>query len=564
MVRGLGRRSISTLVLVVALAAACTQQAASPSAQPSQTGASSTTPPTTPPAPKTVTIGVGTKWTSFNPLKETNGYSVGAINLMYDTLAWQSPDGKFNPRLAASWTNSADYKTYTFKLDPRAKWSDGTPVTAKDVVATIAMGADKTVASVAASQTKLLVGTDDSGYSTTPGQAPSGVRAVDDTTVELTLKAPADPNLVLFGIGANTYGFNIMPASVLSGIQPADLAKASFGTEPKVTSGPFLFVSGTIGESIEFKKNPNYFLGVPKIDRLFYKYVPQASMLASLQSGDIDVTSAPGVNSDLQLQDWQSLASNTNVKGASVPGTAQDSPIINTAKPYLKDARVRQALTMAVDRNLLVKQVLGGQGAVAVSQINPLSPFYDRSIQPYPYDAAKAKSLLQDAKFPFDTELNLVTLAGRATIAQSAQIMQQQFAAIGVKSKITSLEIGAFVTATQNGDFDLSFLPTTFSSAQGIADPGTTALFFTCKGSANYSKLCDDVIDKAYADGAATPVIDQRTAAYKTLQTQVHDQAPILFTYIRNGIPAYRARVNQALQPTALGLVTPWLWDVSQ
>src|SRR5204862_4432616 len=123
--------------------------------------------------------------------------------------------------------------------------------------------------------------------------------------------------------------------------------------------------------SIEFKKNPNYFLATPKIDRLFYKYVRQASLLAALQSGDVDVTSAPGVNSDLQLQDWQSLASNPTVKGANVPGTAQDSPILNAAKPYLKDARVRVALTMAVDRDLLVKQVLGGAGQVSVSQVNP-------------------------------------------------------------------------------------------------------------------------------------------------------------------------------------------------
>jgi peptide/nickel transport system substrate-binding protein len=340
--------------------------------------------------------------------------------------------------------------------------------------------------------------------------------------------------------------------------------KAAFATEPKVTSGPFLFVAGTMGESIEFKKNPNYFLGAPKIDRLFYKYLPQTSMLAALQSGEIDVTSAPGVNSDMQLQDWQSLANNQNVKGANVPGTAQDSGILNTAKAYLKDVRVRQALTMAVDRELLVKQVLGGAGSVAVSHINPLSPFYDKTLQAWPYDPAKAKSLLQEAGFPSNTELNLVTLAGRTTIAQSAQIIQQQFAAVGVKSKITSLEIAAFIAATQNGEFDLSFLPTTYSSAQGIADPGAGAHFFVCNGSAAYHKLCDPIIDKAYADGASTPVFEQRAAAYKTLQKQMHDQAPILFTYIRNGIPGYRARLNPSAQPTALGLVAPWHWDVNQ
>lgn len=550
----------SVLIFLVAFLVSCTQQSASPSASPAGTSAASTAPS----APKVMTIGVGTKWTSFNPLKETNGYSVGAINLMYDTLVWQGGDGKFNPRLAASWSNTSDFRTYTFKLQPNAKWSDGTPVTAKDVIATLTFGADKAVASPAASQMKLIVGTDESGYSTSAGLAPSGVRAVDDKTVEIQLKQPTDPNLVLFGIGANTFGFNIMPAAVLFPISPANIATAPFGTQPTITSGPFLYVTGTIGENIEFKKNPDYFLGAPKIDRLFYKYIPQTSMLAALQSGDIDVTSAPGVNSDMQLQDWQSLASNATVKGANVSGTAQDSPIINAAKPYLKDARVRQALTMAVDRDLLVKQVLGGAGQVSVSQVNPLSPFYDKTVTPWPYDPAKAKSMLQETGFPFDTELNMVTFAGRATIAQSAQIMQQQFLAIGVKSKITPLEVGAFVTATQGGQFDLSFLPTTFSNAQGIADPGTTSSFFVCNGSANYHKVCDATIDKAYADGAGTAAFDQRAAAYKTLQKAVHDQAPILFTYIRNGIPGYRSRLNQAAQPTALGLVSPWLWDVSQ
>jgi peptide/nickel transport system substrate-binding protein len=548
--------------VVALLAVACTPQTAAPSTQP--TSAPTTVAPATSSAPKVMTIGVGTKWSTFNSLKATDGYSVGAINLMYDTLAWQSPDGKFNPRLAASWTNSSDFKTYTFKIDPRAKWSDGTAVTSKDVLATFKLGADKTVASPAASQMKLIVGTDDSGFSTTPGQVPSGVRAVDDATVDITLKSPSDPNLVLFGIAANTFGFNILPASVIGSLDPAAVATAPFGTSPTVTSGPFLYVQGTIGENIEFKKNPNYFLGVPNIDRLFYKYVPQTSMLAALQSGDIDVTSAPGVNSDLQLQDWQSLASNATVKGANVPGTAQDAPIFNTTKPYLKDARVRQALTMAVDRDLLVKQVLGGAGQVVTSQVNPLSPFFDKTVTPWPYDPAKAKQMLQDAAYPFDTELNLLLFGGRATIAQSAQIMQEEFAAIGVKSKITSMEVSAFLTATTNGEFDLSFVPTTFSSANGIADPGTTALFFVCNGSANYHKVCDTALDKAYADGASTPLIDQRMAAYKALQKITHDDAPVLFMYIRNGIPGYRTRLNQAAQPTALGLVAPWLWDVSQ
>src|SRR5215469_12273240 len=154
-----GIKAMSAFVVgvVALLAVACTQQAAAPSTQP--TSAPTTAAPATSSAPKVMTIGVGTKWSTFNSLKATDGYSVGAINLMYDTLAWQSPDGKFNPRLAASWTNSSDFKTYTFKIDPRAKWSDGTAVTSKDVLATFKLGADKTVASPAASQMKLIVGT---------------------------------------------------------------------------------------------------------------------------------------------------------------------------------------------------------------------------------------------------------------------------------------------------------------------------------------------------------------------------------------------------------------------
>jgi dipeptide transport system substrate-binding protein len=229
----------------------------------------------------------------------------------------------------------------------------------------------------------------------------------------------------------------------------------------------------------------------------------------------------------------------------------------------MKDKSVRQALIMATDRDLLVKQVLRGAGTPAVGPVHPQSRFVDKDLRPYPYDPAKAKSMLEAAGFPFDTTLTIIAQAQRPTIEQSLAVIQQQWASIGVKSAIQLLDAGALLAkcraANEAERPDVCMFGSSF--ATGIPDPGQTTNFFKCNAASNVSYMCDPEVDKAFDDGA-TDNTAARTAAYAKLQRLLYDDAPSINLYYRGILNAYNTRVNEFVIPNVFGAQQPWKWDV--
>jgi peptide/nickel transport system substrate-binding protein len=474
--------------------------------------------------------------------------------LMFDTLVWQSVDQKFHPELASSWEVSPDFKTFTFHLNPNAKWTDGQPVTADDVQWTLDTTADPKVPATYGNFMNVLVGTNSQGQSTDPSQPLAGVKVVDPSTIQLTTKSPTDPNLLLYTIGSN---IQIYPEHVLKSIADTDLAKAPFFQNPTVSDGPYEFVKYVNSQYVQFKPNPDYFQGAPKVDQLFVKIVPATSMLAELRDDSVDATYAPGI-ADVPLQDWPTVATLPNVKQDPVTGTTIQFMDINTSKPYLSNASVRQAITMAIDRQALVSSLLKGLGRVPIGPVNPLyANFYDKNIQPWPYDPAKAKQMLQAANFPFGQQLTLLVPTGNQTRMESAPLIQQNLEAVGLKVQIQQYDFATMLSQASKGNYDFALIGSGFG-----VDPSSSSIFFSCKGSINYGKFCDPQIDKDYQTGQATAVLSQRQAAYNDLQQRIHDDAPFVFLYISDGLMAYNTRVNQATIPTAYGMQQPWAWGV--
>jgi len=553
-------RGVGALVGIVGLlATACGGSASKPAATAATSGTAAATGSATgaaaSAAPKNLSVEFWSAPDSFNGVTASSGYDDSVIALMFDTLVWHSPDQVFHPLLASSWDHSSDYKTFTFHLNPNAKWTDGQPVTASDVAYTLQVNSDPKIPAAYGTFMSIIVGTNAQGQNTDPSQPLSGVKVIDPHTLQLTMKQPTDPMLLLSSIGVNIY---IFPQHVLKDVAAADFIKAPFFQNPNVSDGAYEFVKYINSQYVQLKPNPDYYLGAPKLDQLYVKVVPATSVLADLRDGSVDATLTPG-ESDVPLQDWPSVASLPNVKQNPVPGAVTQFMMINTVKPYLQSAQVRQAITMAIDRETMVKDLLKGQGAVPIGPVNPLySNWYDKSVQPYPFDPAKAKQMLQAANFPFSTQLTLLVPTGNQIRQESAPLIQQNLQAVGLDVKIQQYDFATMLSTAKAGKFDFALIGSGFGS-----DPSESALFFTCKGSLNMGKFCDPQVDKDYDAGAATAVTADRQKIYNDLQQQIYTDAPFVFLYVPNGLMAYNTRVNQAAIPGAYGMLQPWLWDVS-
>src|SRR5206468_2462176 len=183
---------------------------------------------------------------------------------------------KFVPMLADS-IETKDNVTFTVKLNPKAKWTDGKPVTADDTLFTIQMIANPKVQSSVSINLSLLKGFDDRGKLPEGVKDLEGVKKMDDHTIEFTAKAPIDPNLFKDKIGKR---IKTMPKHVLQDVTPEQFQQNAFVQKPNVSFGAFKFVSYQQNQYVEFEANKDYFKGAPKIDKLYFKIMPASNIVA--------------------------------------------------------------------------------------------------------------------------------------------------------------------------------------------------------------------------------------------------------------------------------------------
>ncbi len=225
----------------------------------------------------------------------------------------------------------------------------------------------------------VIAGTDDSGAELSAKSI--GVAKVDDQTVTITMKSVMYPG----NLYNNLNGVYIIPKHIFDGKTVEEINGPDLWQNP-VGSGPFKFASKIDGERMEFTANSNYFLGAPNIDRLVVRIVPTANLLAGLMSGEIDILAGGGLSSIL-LDDWATAQGQDNLVTSSAPTTSYQMLVINTQKPYLNQ-KVRQAISMAINRDALVNSLLQGQGQAVITPISPISPYYNPDVTVW-YDPAQ-------------------------------------------------------------------------------------------------------------------------------------------------------------------------------
>ena len=500
---------------------------------------------------KVITMAQTGDWDTFMPMNTTNSGADNVIELMFDRLMVINTDGTFGPRLADSWETNEAQDKITYHLNENAKWQDGEPVTAEDVVYSAQVASSSEYSYLRRIRMQYFAGTDETGCET--GTDSIEVAALDDHTVEFTLKTPMDPAIIYALVNRD---FFIMPKHLLDSISDADLVNDAFWQKP-IGSGPCIFDSMESGVSIEFKANKDYYLGAPDFDRLVFKKVQSTNLLSGLMSGDIDVLSA---NSQIPLADWEAAKNTQGIVTKSIPTFAYQYMAMNTARDYLTED-VRHAISLAINRQVIVDQLLQGEARIAIGPLAEDHPYFDEKLLPIEYDPEKAKSMLEAAGWDSNRELQVLVSTGNEVREKSAILIQQDLQKIGIKTKIQTLDFPTLLTNARNGDYDLCFI-----GSSGSVDPSESVPNVTAGYMNNFAQLSDPTLGQIGESGAKEITFEARKKIYDQYQEELFKQMPMAFLYHTNDLFAY----NEKLENVREGAIdyninkNVWEWKVNK
>ena len=490
------------------------------------------------------------------PLLAEEADSLGIAGLIYDQLVGGDPtSGQPAPTgLADSWEIAEDGVTYTFFLNQDAKWHDGTPVTADDVIFSLDALANEETGSV---------------YTGSFLAAAKEWSKVDDHTVQIVANEPLFTflyDIVLW----------VIPKHIWESIPAADWATdpGATGADPSrvVGSGPFTFGEWKQGESITVNRNDEYYGKVPYIDSYVRVVWPdQTAVVNALINGEVDVAG-------LEPAEVESVESVEGIDIEIYPTrgfTYLEYNLDPEVTTMFEDQRVRQALFYALDRESIVKDILLDYAEVAVGTQPVISYAYapEEMNTVYTFDPEKAKALLAEAGWT-DTDgdgivdkdgvpmsFEYLYPSGSPTSDQMAAYIQDAWKAIGVDMTPKALEFPALIEATTTN-------PTYAIAAYGFGWDATfiqDAMFGCAQYQVGFNdmKYCNSALDEINAEAKRTFDEAARRELLIEATNIVNDEAPVMVLHFGKAISAYSDRLKN-FKPSAWGgipLTYTWIQE---
>ncbi|MFC3798834.1 ABC transporter substrate-binding protein [Cohnella sp. GCM10012308] len=478
---------------------------------------------------KTVNVGVTYAPSDINPLSPVGLVSAYVAGLLFLPLMEIDADLRYKPMLADS-IETADNRTFRVKLNETAKWTDGTSVTADDVIFTLKLMANAIVASNYAYMFAILEGLGPSGFLPDGESDISGVRKVDDHTVEMKTKEPTTLTVFEDTVGRN---LRTLPRSALEGVAPQDVNKSRFMREPNVTSGPFKLERYEPDRFVGLVANKDYFRGAPTVERLNFKVLPGAALADALERGEIDMNiPSAGV---IPAKDYSRIQKMQGV--TTVGGQPLTTAFMYVNEKSVPDVKQRRAISLAIDRSKLVDKLLGGAGEVADGYFSSVSPYRSETVKPAAYDPARAKRLLKEAGWNGRKTLTLTASSGDDAIPQAAYIVAQNLGKVGIKVSVKIAEPADLTDKLLKQDFDLALLPVTMKPVNPLPD---LAYFL---GASNPNGYKNEKVNELLAAVAAEVDEVKIKALYDELQVILAEDVPMPALYAAKALGAVNGRV---------------------
>ncbi len=501
---------------------------------------------------KIINIGVTDSLGGVNPFAvDQTEINKHAIDLMFLPLMELDKDLNFQGMLADSITTE-DNIHFTVHVDDEAVWSDGTPVTAYDVEYSVLRYASPVVGN-----TSLLLyafeGTDDAtGFVEEGADSMAGLTVLDDKTIQFTAKNPMA--LTTF---QNSYGryLHVLPKHIIEKFGESELTTNNWFNQPDVISGPYFLTGYDPNHYISYRANTEYWKGAPKIDKLNIKIVDGSQIYAGLQSGEIDITQH--TMTAIPQEDYESIEALENVKVIYGSPVTNQSAFIQTAN--IPDARVRQALVYAIDRQQLVEQLLKGHGEVVDGFLSSASPFYDAMLEPLEYNPEKAKELLEDAGWESSKVLRFYVNSGDNTFVNGVQVIAAQWAAAGINAEITTVDLATLMSVAGTTDYDIMAVQYTYAPVDPYPD-----VSWLLGGEGSWTGYADDQVSEALGKTQQTSNMEEIKDLYAAVDRKMQEDVPMFSVYVISAQGAVNNRVTGA-EPSVYGFLNNvHNWDVAQ
>jgi peptide/nickel transport system substrate-binding protein len=437
---------------------------------------------------------------------------------LFDPLLVMDGPLNFVPKLATS-IDTTDNQNYTIHLDSKAVWSDGTPLTADDLIFTLNRAADPQVQSVYGAYVSILEGVEASGKLPEGQSEIPSVNKVDEHTVSLKTKQAVDPNLVKEQIGSKIL---ILPKHILEKVAKDQLAQDPFMLNPTVTSGAFKFVKYEKDQYVQLAANKAYYQGEPKLSSVYIKILTVPNLVAQLQSGEIHMTSG-GSPSKIPVQDYETVQNLSNVNSSIEKTLNFQSVILN--QDTLKQKELRQAIAYGINRKFIVDELLAGTGEIVNGPFTSLHAYHNANVKSYDYDIAKSKEQFEAAGWNFNDTLRLVVPTGNQIREQVANIIVENLRQVGVKVEISTFDFPTVMQKAKAGEYDLLLMGYTFTM-----DPDYTSLYGSNEPY-NFMKYKSEENDRLLLEGKNEADPEKRKAIYNRLQELWQEDLPLIALY---------------------------------
>jgi len=466
-----------------------------------------------------------------NPYQAVTNQQFQYFATVFSQLMLPSPDKtKIEPELATV-TAAPDASSYTFKLDPKAKFHDGHPLTSADVAFSYTLALNQATKSNRLSRLSIIKGAAD--YSAGKADSVSGIVPLDDQTIRFDMDFPN----ALFLLETD---LPVLPKHILGSVKPDELEKHPNMFESPLGSGPFKAVKNLTDQSSEIAANPDFYRGKPKLDKIVYRIVKQADAAQiALERGEVDYTSAP----PNVIRDPEVLNHLLGVQSLFLH--RMNNPVSNTLGFNLrldqwKDKRVRQAFAYAIDRKKIVDSLLGGNAEIVNSPIRHAFVGY-KPKNDYAYNPDKAKQLLTEGGWDPNREVLVSGLPPDSETERATRAaVQQQLQAIGVKTRWEELESSVWVGKFYNDHtHDMVWIPAT-----NFADPHLFLDFHFTSTSRNGVGYATPAFDALIDQGRRGKTPPERAEIYKTIGDQLNEDQPWIWLWSVADNYVFNRRVN--------------------
>ena len=455
----------------------------------------------------------------LDPLHSTSAIDYDIYRQIYPQLFWEQPDLRsFGPYLAKTWRWTGDHRRLLVLLRSGARWSDGSPVTTADVVATFETETDSASTWPFADSKRYI----------------AGIQVLSDSTmlVEFSRAYPEQLKDLNEGFVLNRRFLQ---------------ERGTQGTARRVIScGPYRLKSWQPQSRIVLQRDANFWEPAQgRIPQVVFEVVPDANTrISRLLASEVDLVDGVAPSQLDLIQDRR------EIRIEHFPDLMMGFIAWNNRDALFESSQVRRAMTLAIDRKAIIQSVYRGYARECKSPVHPAFWAYDSTISALPYDPEEARRLLENLgwndrnrdgileKSRKRFEFELLTIANNPIRRDIAVIVQNQLQKIGVRANVQMLDFSAFIERFRKGDFQALI------SAWKLGTKLDLRIFWHSRGTYNRVGYHNELVDSLLDQIDLLPAAQQQLVLWQRLQRLIYEDQPFTFLYIPEHLVAFRDRIG--------------------